>query len=581
MKWIEALRKWNAEHNPSKWCVPRKGTAEHAEVKAMMGTKVEKAKAKAAKAKAEMREELKAVPIKKKKAIKIEDVPEVDVMAEYEKERLAEEVEASKLLSKKARVKAFLRKLAKRHKGKKAYQEYIKEMLIKTALEMAEVANDASETKFFRERAREARNAAEKRLREEFGLERHYDSFRPIAVGEKEKAERIAELKAAMEAAKEKQVAERKQLTEAIKEKLKEIRAWREKGEDDNQIKSRFNTGILPLLQKLRRVSTTEDGKRYTEELDRRLEGILAIKKKEAAPAVAAKAVPSVAEKAAAAGAGGRRESIAPPPLTKSHWAKLINIKELEFAEFEARPRGIGVAAHEAYVEEEQRRRKEINKLKKLYKEAPVGDEHVTIYSQAKLATLKQLSQESAERKERGIASSSSHEKDLLAAMKAFQQSDSVKAERKKYLDGLEKAQQKGGKGIHRYIAEYVADELGLGQDYVEKSMGRGADLLAAGRMRDAVYQERYRKAGFGVGEKNKKTMSRSEFITALEKATKDKDGYHDVSITDEKDPKKKRSVGVHPAIHFIESLLSRTKPTAKVEAYYAINRLHINVIDG
>jgi hypothetical protein len=35
MKWIDALKIWNKAHGGS-WCVPRKGTSEHAEVKAIM-----------------------------------------------------------------------------------------------------------------------------------------------------------------------------------------------------------------------------------------------------------------------------------------------------------------------------------------------------------------------------------------------------------------------------------------------------------------------------------------------------------------------------------------------------------------
>jgi len=35
MKWIDALKVWNKAHGGS-WCVPRKGTPEHAEVRAIM-----------------------------------------------------------------------------------------------------------------------------------------------------------------------------------------------------------------------------------------------------------------------------------------------------------------------------------------------------------------------------------------------------------------------------------------------------------------------------------------------------------------------------------------------------------------
>ena len=36
MRWVEALKIWNAEHNPGKWCVARKGTEGYDQVKAIM-----------------------------------------------------------------------------------------------------------------------------------------------------------------------------------------------------------------------------------------------------------------------------------------------------------------------------------------------------------------------------------------------------------------------------------------------------------------------------------------------------------------------------------------------------------------
>jgi hypothetical protein len=53
MKWIEALKQWNA--GKSGWCIPRKGTKEHAEVKALMGAAAPKA-AKAVRKPAEPKE---------------------------------------------------------------------------------------------------------------------------------------------------------------------------------------------------------------------------------------------------------------------------------------------------------------------------------------------------------------------------------------------------------------------------------------------------------------------------------------------------------------------------------------------
>lgn len=41
MRWIEALKLWNAKHNPGKWCVARKGSPEYDQVKAIMTGKEE------------------------------------------------------------------------------------------------------------------------------------------------------------------------------------------------------------------------------------------------------------------------------------------------------------------------------------------------------------------------------------------------------------------------------------------------------------------------------------------------------------------------------------------------------------
>ena len=39
MKWIEALKKWNSQDNKSgNWCVPKKGSADHAKVKSYMNS---------------------------------------------------------------------------------------------------------------------------------------------------------------------------------------------------------------------------------------------------------------------------------------------------------------------------------------------------------------------------------------------------------------------------------------------------------------------------------------------------------------------------------------------------------------
>ena len=98
MKWIEALRLWNTEHNAGKWCVPRKGSAEHAQVMALMGKG--KVEAKAAPPK-----------VKKmaKKPIAISEGEEIDVMKEFEDE-------------KRMKIRSFLAKMMEKRKAKKTKQ---------------------------------------------------------------------------------------------------------------------------------------------------------------------------------------------------------------------------------------------------------------------------------------------------------------------------------------------------------------------------------------------------------------------------------------------------------------------------
>lgn len=124
MKWIEALRLWNSEHNKGTWCVPRKGTPEHAVVKALMGdSKVTKE----AKAKAEAAEEMATVPTpKKKKTVTYEEEPEIDYDKMYKEERLKE----IGVKSKKTKVKAFLKKLLAKRKAKKAEVEDVRDYFI-------------------------------------------------------------------------------------------------------------------------------------------------------------------------------------------------------------------------------------------------------------------------------------------------------------------------------------------------------------------------------------------------------------------------------------------------------------------
>ena len=52
MKWIDALKQWNAKRPDGVWGIPKKGTKEYDEVRAIMGGSPAKAAPKASKAKA-------------------------------------------------------------------------------------------------------------------------------------------------------------------------------------------------------------------------------------------------------------------------------------------------------------------------------------------------------------------------------------------------------------------------------------------------------------------------------------------------------------------------------------------------
>ena len=45
MKWVEALKAWNASSNSGTWCIPRKGSPEYQEVRELMGPKETKPRA--------------------------------------------------------------------------------------------------------------------------------------------------------------------------------------------------------------------------------------------------------------------------------------------------------------------------------------------------------------------------------------------------------------------------------------------------------------------------------------------------------------------------------------------------------
>ena len=129
MRWIEALKIWNKEHNPGKWCVARKGSPEYDQVKAIMAGGAHK-KEEAKKAEAA---ELKAAEAPKKfvvrKVARKSDEAAAEAVKAFggtKKEDVMRDMvhipalEAKARMKKREAVKAFLKKALEERRAKKA-----------------------------------------------------------------------------------------------------------------------------------------------------------------------------------------------------------------------------------------------------------------------------------------------------------------------------------------------------------------------------------------------------------------------------------------------------------------------------
>ena len=105
MRWIDAVRKWNDEHNKGLWCMPRKGTKEHAQVMAILNAGKLKAAEPAA-----------AAP-------KMDAPKKFQFRKPAEKARLAEIGKKVSDISKKERVKKFLAKLVAARRAAKTEEK--------------------------------------------------------------------------------------------------------------------------------------------------------------------------------------------------------------------------------------------------------------------------------------------------------------------------------------------------------------------------------------------------------------------------------------------------------------------------
>jgi len=110
MRWIEALKAWNAEHNAGRWCVPRKGTAEHEAVRKYMGAAKEPAHER--KAPYPVAEKSKPVPKE------IQDIAAAGPEANR-REVMRLLAEAKKRGASKEKIAKFLKKVVGKHREKK------------------------------------------------------------------------------------------------------------------------------------------------------------------------------------------------------------------------------------------------------------------------------------------------------------------------------------------------------------------------------------------------------------------------------------------------------------------------------
>ena len=95
MRWVEALKKWNSEKGGA-WCVPKKGSAEHAAVMKIMKGEAE-------------------APKKKVRPV---------LMGKVREEKAKATVEKVKTTMKKEKIREFLKKaLAKRKESKRTFEE--------------------------------------------------------------------------------------------------------------------------------------------------------------------------------------------------------------------------------------------------------------------------------------------------------------------------------------------------------------------------------------------------------------------------------------------------------------------------
>lgn len=127
MKWMQALKQWNSAKGGS-WCVPRKGTAEHAEVKAIMASdkpasepvkKVIRRK-KAEEPKEEPKEEPVKKVIRRKKVVEpVKEEVKEEVKVEVPKVS-EEEIESLRKKNISKKIKKILTKLLKEKKASKA-----------------------------------------------------------------------------------------------------------------------------------------------------------------------------------------------------------------------------------------------------------------------------------------------------------------------------------------------------------------------------------------------------------------------------------------------------------------------------
>lgn len=184
------------------------------------------------------------------------------------------------------------------------------------------------------------------------------------------------------------------------------------------------------------------------------------------------------------------------------------------------------------------------------------------VIEERKAAEKAQYLKEKAEREDAALKEvierkgTGTKEREVLATMSAHMKSAPVLAFREQVKENRKKAAEEGKEAVIEYTKTYVKE-----REYSKTTP-----------------KKRYTSAGFGGSEAEAVDMNRGDFLEAIEEATRTKDGYAELKLSDDRDTSKKKQIGVVDTLKFLTNFVMNTTNTTRIKAYYAINTLHIDV---